>query len=454
MVTAIVGRAFLAHYNQQRGTDLSAREFFEREYFPRFYDHPKYMQWLSNSPFVQMKKGQKPHLLTSAERLEKLGDLARKIESGATDASIAIGYPASEESEFATTSGQVTDLALNPDEDTVYCTWIGSGFGIGVAGGQIILFDHPLIMDALFEGWQQYRDFLNDAAYDNLPGNKINSWNGQWLTHTFGADYRENSPLRGFAAKAFVVEPDKEIEIKPQSWLNVLLGIARLLPLDSLTGYIYKMGQTNSTFGFIPFRLAQLQRPEQLYVKLFGEGAYQNDLDKIRTLYGSAKSFQRICEMGAIGVAALEPKGLRDIMRGGSYKSTDEITFKTYITWLLAMLNKNEYWDEAGQAADLLIAYERESSKQKGQKDLGTLRANQIEQLRNAGGQRLFLNALVPVMESASPDLVAKLAALAKAINALPGDNFTYFQTLIKLRYAEKSRLTNPENSSQQLSIS
>ena len=446
MVTAIIGRQFLTQYNQQYGSGLSAKAFFETVCFPLFYGHPKYLQWVGNSPFVQMKKGQKPHLLTPAERIEKLANLAQKIEEGDVDASTAIGYPASEASEFATTSGQVTDLAMANDEDTVYCSWIGGGFGVGVAGGQILLFDHPLILKTLFAGWQHYRDFLNDPAYDNLPGNKINSWNGQWLSHAFSDDYREHSPLREFTGKAFISEPNKDIEIKPQSWLAVLLGIASQLPLDSLTGYIYKMGQTNSTYGFIPFQLGQLQRPEQIYVKLFGDGPYQRDKAIIRTLYGSAQSIQRICQMGAVGVSALEPKGLRELIPSGrgeaknfkydSGNADNQITFNTYITWLLAMLNNDEFWDEAGRAANLFLRYEQGAGKLKSD------RGNQVEKARNAVGKRQFLDGLVPIMETANVDLLADFEAFAEKIHKLPNDNFPYFQTLIRLRYARQARET------------
>ena len=140
-------------------------------------------------------------------------------------------------------------------------------------------------------------------------------------------------------------------------------------------------------------------------------------------------------------------------MQGGKSKPTDAITFKAYITWLLAMLNKDEMWEEAGQAADLLIAYERESSKRKGQKDLNTGRGVQIDQLRNAAGQRAFLNGLVPIMEDATDEVKPKLAAFAKAINAMPSDNFAYYHTLIKLRYAERANL-NSTNTSPQLTLS
>ena len=104
------------------------------------------MQWVTNSPFVQMKKGQKPELLTKEDRLEKLNDLHEKIDSGLLYASIAIGFPASEEKEFATTSGLVTDLNINTDSEEVYLSWIGGGLGVGVAGGYSIFFDHPQIL--------------------------------------------------------------------------------------------------------------------------------------------------------------------------------------------------------------------------------------------------------------------------------------------------------------------
>ena len=448
MIAATIGRKFLAQYNQQRGIDLSPKEFFETVYFPLFYGHPKYMQWVGNSPFVQMKKDQKPHLLTQAERIEKLGNLSRKIEAGEIDASTAIGYPASESGEFATTSGQVTDIALARDEDTVYCSWIGGGFGVGVAGGQLILFDQPDILNAIFEGWQLYRDDLNDPIYDDLSGNQVNTWNGQWLAHRFGRNYQVDDTRQNFSP--YERQPDKTLRVGSQTWLSVLIGIARSLPFAQLTGYIYKLGQTNSTYGFIPFDLPRIKRPSDLYIKLFGDYAYQRDAAKIESLYGSARSFQFACQRGAIGVAALEPKGLRDLIPSGrgevknfKYDATNEdnqLTFNTYITWLLAMLNNDEFWDEAGLAANLFLRYEQGAGKLKAD------RGNQVDKVRNAPGKRQFLDALVTLMENASVDLLADLEAFAEKIHKLPNDNFPYFQTLIRLRYARQSRETGTPN--------
>jgi len=75
MITTVVGRAFLKAYNAEHNLQYSARKFFEKHYFSVFFNHPKYMQWVPNSPFVQMKAGQKPQLLTKAELQEKLANL-------------------------------------------------------------------------------------------------------------------------------------------------------------------------------------------------------------------------------------------------------------------------------------------------------------------------------------------------------------------------------------------
>lgn len=442
MVTSVIGRTFLRLYNQQHKTSWSAKDFFEQVFFRLFYDHPTYMQWVSNSPFVQMSKGQKPHLLQASERQDKLRALATKVEQGRADASTAIGYPASEIDEFATTSGQVTDLPLATDEDTLYCSWIGSGFAIGVSGGQLILFDDAQLLNALFEGWQQYRAYLNDPAYEKLRGNQINTWNGQWLSHRFGPDYRAYDPTRGFSEKA-IESAEGGYQLKTQTWLRLLLAIGRTLPAGRLTGYVFKLGQTNSTYGFIPFELRQIQRPRELYVHLFGQFAYDRDTAKVEQLYASAFSFQKACQMGTIGIQALEPKGLRDYMTTGrnpaknfKYDPTNvdnQLTYNTYVTWLLAMLNKDEMWDEAGQAAELFQEYT------KGSGHLKADRSNHVDKLKSAPRQQQFLDAMVPLIENAPATTRPLLLDLAQKVNRLPVDNFAYFLTLIRLRYAEKA---------------
>src|SRR5690606_25060059 len=126
MITTLIGKTFLKAYNEKYNEKYSAKDFFENEYFELFFNHPKYMQWVTNSPFVQMKGGQKPEKLTSEERQEKLHNLYLKVDTEAPDASFAIGFPASESKEYASTSGLVSDISFDTNEDDIYLSWIGA----------------------------------------------------------------------------------------------------------------------------------------------------------------------------------------------------------------------------------------------------------------------------------------------------------------------------------------
>jgi len=78
------------------------------------------------------------------------------------------------------------------------------------------------------------------------------------------------------------------------------------------------------------------------------------------------------CQAGCIGIPAMEPKGLRaflPIEKGTkkiSYKGDEEqeITFNTYLIWILAMLNNEKLWDMSREFAELLLNYEAGPQKQ------------------------------------------------------------------------------------------
>lgn len=173
MIAANIGRIFLNAYNEKFNSNFTAKDFFIEKYFTLFFDHEKYMQWVTNSPFVQgIKKGVYP---TLAERKLKLETLIDKISNNTADASIAIGFPSLDLT--ASTSGQITSMDLPLKAEDVYLSWIGSGLGIGVQSGLSLLFSQKQILLDLYEGWQLYRDFLNKTP--QLRGNQINTWNGQ-----------------------------------------------------------------------------------------------------------------------------------------------------------------------------------------------------------------------------------------------------------------------------------
>lgn len=427
MVTSVIGRIFLDAYNEREHTCYDAKTFFIEKYYPLFFDAEKYMQWVQNSPFVQMKKGQKVETLSLEERHDKLCELLCKIQDGARDASVAIGYSASDDKGYATTSGQVTNLNLEVSQNDVYLSWIGSSLGIGVQGGFCILFSNPQILLSIYDGWSLYRKALNNNQ--KLKGNQITSWNGQWLAHkydryTYDAEY----PMADF--EPFEKGADASMSVSVQSWTKILINIALSLPEQNLMGYVYSYGQTNTTIGFIPFILSQIRRPIDLYIKFFGMSGRRDAED----LYGTAFGFDKACQSGVIGIKALEPKGLRDYIEKGKLPKYDNdnekqtIKYHTYQIWIMAMLNNQDLWMCAEEFAHLLQAYSQSSTNAK------TDRSNKVKALLSSSNKRDFIKNLTDIVPDVSER--TKVMETAKKVNDMPTDNVPYFLTLIRFHYA------------------
>lgn len=462
MIAATIGRTFLNAWNVKNSKGYTAKEFFEVEYFRLFFDHPKYMQWVTNSPFVQMKKGQKPELLTHDERLEKLNDLHTIIEQGHRDASVAIGFPASEEKEFATTSGLVSDLNLNSDIEEVYLSWIGGGLGVGVAGGYSILFNHPQILLALYDGWEIYRKFLNDKTLTKLAGNKINSWNGQWLNFVYSMEFEANPDFGYLTSFDFFKQDQKEIVINTIFWTKFYFNLSEKFSDESLIAYVYSLGQTNKTMGFIPFRFHQGRSILSIYKVLFGENDALKQKKDYENLFGI--HIKRACELGSVGLQALEPQGLREyfdkskmpsfsslpiVGKSGEspeifeerkkkanqkdYENT--ISFRTYKTWLLAMITKNKqedlYYSE--EVAKALKRYRADAKKRD--------RANLLEnELLQAKTKKQFIDGLATLIMDVDPLLLTTFKTLRDRVHLMTAEDFGYFVVLLKFDYAYQEK--------------
>ncbi|MEC5146592.1 hypothetical protein [Chitinophaga sp. 212800010-3] len=423
MIAVNIGKTFLKVYNEKYNSAYGAKDFFVEKYFPLFFDEEKYMQWVTNSPFVQgIKKGAPP---SAVERKQKLSVLVDKIANSAADASIAIGFPSLDMT--ATTSGQLTSLELPLKEEDAYLSWIGSGLGIGIQGGLSIFFNKPQLLLDIFDGWMIYRNYLNKTP--QLRGNQINTWNGQWIAHRYDSRlYDTQDPTAQF--NGISATKDGGLEVNTQSWTSILIGICRTFPDTQLTGYIYNLGQTNTTIGFIPFRLPQIIRPVDLYEKYFGTSKKA----EVEQLFGTAFGFTKACQMGSIGINAMEPKGLRDFIEKGKipvYNEQDEekkLNFHTYQIWLLAMLNNEQLWESAQQFAASLNQYAL--SSEKGKKD----KTNHVKAVLSSTSQKQFLDNLTIVVEDNGAN--TNYEEMAKLIHMMPKDNVPYFLTLIRFHFA------------------
>ena len=436
MITSTIGKIFLEAYNMKYGTTYDAKTFFIEVYYPLFFDSNKYLQWVQNSPFVQMKKGQKVETLTPEERKEKLQEFVTKVEmSKSPDASTAPGFPASEEKEYATTSGQVTNLNLSISKNDYYQSWIGSSLGVGLQGGLSILFSNPIILLDLFEGWKLYRTALNETT--QLKGNQVNTWNGQWLSHRYGRSYTANQPMSGFTP--FETTKEGGMNVATQSWTKVLIGIARRFDSPKMVGYVYNLGQTNTTLGFIPFDLDHIRRPIELYKKLFNE----EEGIKAEELWGTENGFRVCCQKGVVGIEAMLPKGLKQYMTADKgvklpkYDEKQTINFHTYQIWLLAMLNNEELWTKSMEFAKALQSYVNKD------KNLSTKRRNQVKDILSSTSKKIFLLALSEI----APDIESfnTIEDNARIVHMMPTDNVPYFLALIRFHYAGLSNKNNQQ---------
>jgi hypothetical protein len=465
MITVNIGRTFLKAYNKKYEKEFTAKEFFEKEYFELFFNHPKYLQWVTNSPFVQMKKGQKPHLLNNEERHEKLTNLHQKIGSGEKDASIAIGFPASEEKEYATTSGLITDMNLDFQENEIYLSWIGSGLSVGVAGGLSILFNEPEILLQIFEGWKVYRKFLNNPTLEKLAGNKITSWNGQWLSYAFSKDYRENFDYSSLDNLGFFKLDKAAVVINTVKWSKLVFNLSRKFPNETFTGYVFSLGQTNKTLGFYPFRFQQARKLISYYKKLFGENAALKDASYYENIYGI--HIKRACELGAIGIQALEPEGLKkyfdkdkmpnlkkskvsrkkehtdeqfEVYKQEAEKNDYEnkiIPFRIYKTWLLVMITKNkeEMLDYTQKVAKAIYEYRKADKKG------STKKANIVKNLFASKSKKGFLDVLTEIISDEALTDLEIYKELRDRIHLMNNEDFGYFVVLLKFDYAYNERI-------------
>lgn len=462
MYTTVIGSTFLKEYNRRHATQYTPREFFDEVYFRLFFDDKKYLMWAQNSPFVQGISKKKP-FFELAERAERLAQFHEKIGIGERDASIAIGYPAAEGKEFATTSGLVTDMAIAVSDADAYLSWIGGSLGAGIAGGYAILFDHPEILYAVFEGWQVYRRLLNEAVLDKLLPNKVTTWNGQWLTYRFGKDYRAEVDFLLLEEAGFFSKDEVEIGVETIEWSRLFFSLSRQYPESVQMGYIYALGQMNKTIGFVPFYLKNGTRLRDVYKQLWGEENYLKDRETFEALFG--KHIKRACELGAIGLQALEPKNLAKyfsdenldlarpeialkknepaeefVVRKRKLEEKDYenvITFKTYKTWLIAMLTKNkeEVKDYTAGIAAALVQYRADARK--------TDRKNLLENKLFASKRKLeFMETLIEIIQDKEVDsaIVEKVRELHEYVHYLSGEDFVYFWLLLKFEYVYQER--------------
>jgi hypothetical protein len=369
MYTSVIGKRFLEIYNEERKRRLSSQEYFEKEYFPLFYDHSKYLQSPANTPLFQViaqKKTNDPKARKKAysEIVEKINSFS-EIRNSAPDMSFALGYASADL--MGTTSGQVTSLQLPFDSDDIYASWIGAGFGIGIAGGLNILLDAKEVISATQEGWNLYREYVDE---NKGIDNKVETWNGIWLTHRFSNSYKQKTPRADFHPVSLAKGDEAKME-RP-SWVSVLFTLSQIYPSKTLNAYIYCFSQMNRTVGFVRLALPEVHKLSELYYTLFGKSKPLSN-ESLAQVYESEYGLSAVCErFSLIGLRSLEPKDLKKYIPG-RFNSRDlpvlkndeknKINYSIYITWIIAMLKNKDLLELAEKFANGLKEFIAQEKK-------------------------------------------------------------------------------------------
>jgi hypothetical protein len=376
MYTTYIGKQFLKLYNQKTGSNLTAKQFFNDIMFPLFFDNEKAMMQVSNSPFFQHSKKRGPK--------HALSELNRKISEGEIACDVAVGYPAA--GITGTTTGQISSVNIDFSHEDVYASWIGGALGIGVAGGYLVFIDDAIVLWNIFEGWQKYRDNLNQIP--NLKPNQITTWNGQWLAWASDGD------RQSFSLDDKTTSNNNIMSIETVQWSKIIFALTVLMKdRSSIMSYVCNFGQMNESLGFIELILDEVDNLFQLRQMLSGI----SDRHKFTSLYETKSSFRNACQLGAIGLQVLEPKEL-DIEKPINIKKLkegDEKTLFQYnnnLIWRTAMLNNQELLDLAKKFAQFLKDYSASGDKGK------TAHKNIVESLLVTKSKSNVVNQLADIL--------------------------------------------------------
>lgn len=441
MYTAYIGRRLLDLYNAHRRQEppLTARAFFDEVFFPLFFDDERYLMLANNSKFDQKAKHRKSG--DPAERQEALAKFHADVATlDEPHGHLYLGGSARDLD--AATSSQVTDVRIPVTADEVYQSWFGTAASIGVTGGLSLLIDANEVLLALLEGWVQYRNYMRQTVA--LKPYQIHSWNGWWLIHRFGETFKRQDPLRDFPEEPSVRNGVAAFNTPP--WVRVLFALAGLESTRQQISYVYSFGETNSTIGFVQLDLPNLKRLPMLYERLFGQTPAFVDRKRFVQLYEPAYGFQRACEMGSIGLRAIEPDKLRDFMPNGknelpvlhvgNNQPEQEISLAIYQTWIIAMLNNEDllvFVDKAAEALLARAAEERGKTTNKRDVEEGVLKATQ---------RRAFIDGLTELIEKNGAH-AETFDRLVTEVMKMPVNDFPLLLTLIRFKYALRSRQAN-----------
>ena len=424
MYHSVIGKRLVDCINRRDGTAYTVREFFDTVYVPLFFGKAPMLQYVNNSPFDQAL-GKQKKLLTEELIKSCLGEVHGKAKNSEPDGSFFLGGPSAKKEDG--TSGQVTAMRIPVLEEDIYASWIGAALGLTVQGGMILLVDADDVLLTTYDGWKEYRTQLEQTS--TLKPLQINAWNGQWLVGKF---------LDNSWGLAWQPTLDKDnAALTTQKWVQLIFALSRHYKeteVRRLTAYVYSLGQSNTTLGFVRLNIAEAEYLVNLHQRLFTvpEGMEAADFER---LYDTAESFRFACGRTEIGLSALKPQ---DVFRGekgvpAAPKSTESekrLAFDTYQTWIVAMLKNEELLTRAEEMAAALYQFQQQD-----QQRLTTKKGEMVEKLIKTRSWKDFVEELTEILNEneGHSELFNRVVS---DLATLTSDKVPLFLTLLRFKYA------------------
>jgi hypothetical protein len=422
MYTSYIGFKFLDIYNHKTGNQYSAEEFFDKEMFPLFFDDERHLMHVSNSPFFQSpsdKEIKQSGLTRSKLQYQKLQQKIALVAADAEqpDASVYVGYSANGPDQ--TTAGQVSNIVRQTSSYELYASWIGNALCARVEGSQCLLIDSEPVLWHLYEGWKAYRKYLEPIK--GMEGRQIETWNGYWLAKL----------------NKQTVPTHKGNKLETYPWIEVLASLLQWHSDQTLPVYIFSLGQTNTTYGFINIRFPQLQRlSETRHTLKRSILSYEEDDATFWKHYEPDFTLREACQLGEIGIRSLRPKDYAKMMEGKyspvKFNDKNKQTFLNIQTWIIAMLNNKSDLQQlaADFAAELVAAESKGNGKDRGK---NTDNVNS-KALFESKGLTMFIDALTTFLEK-NETAKPVCRAVANQTIRIPGEQFPLFKALIRFEY-------------------
>lgn len=426
MYTSYIGLKFLEVYNRRNSCNLSAAEFFDKEMYPLFFRDERHLMHVSNSPFFQNPpaKDLKESGLSKSEyqyqNLKKKVSLVADARRETADASIYVGFAANGPDQ--TTAGQVSNLTWEVTADEMYASWIGNALAVRVEGSQCLLFDSEPVLWHLYQGWPVYRNYLDPVK--TLEGRQVESWNGYWLAK--GSLTRPASP------------PQKGTRLDTYPWVEVIARLLEWHAGDTLSAYVFSLGQTNTTYGFVNVHLPQIKRLYEAQFEVKKSVLSMKDIDEqsFWEKYAPELSLREVCALGEIGLRGLRPKDFGKMMEekftATKINDKNRQTLFNIQTWILAMINNKSDLQKlaADLASELVAAESTGTAKERGKtSDLADSKA-----IFEAKGLTNFIHALTDFLEKRENAAKIFRSVVEQTIR-IPGEQFPLFKALLRFEY-------------------